>query len=323
MSPRAVKLLGVALMLASFVLFGVSFSEGGVGVVAAIVVFLGGLVTVAVHLQGARVRAIATQLGEHGLEVLEHRRTQISFSDSAGRGRVVNPADPRQFFIELEASVPDLSLKRKGVLQAGLGAPPESVEAGYAIQSIDPVGARLAVASVPVPELARFHFLEVRTHRMKVWGAVGSPAELVGCATQVRDAMVRGPWSQLGLRGSDRDLRGEIEGFPIRVRAQLRDSEVHTVLDVEVPSALIAGLEVEDATPSGNVVVDQLIQVRGELGRLEDDAFVEALLALVHGERGRLAPEGIVVERRGVLTDELPALLESALRLAAQLQPSS
>ena len=122
---------------------------------------------------------------------------------------------------------------------------------------------------------------------------------------QAGQLFVRARLGEAGGPGRALHLRELLERAPMEPDAPVRllDGMVRTCLRVPVDSTLRAARQLEGASPSGNVVVDQLIQVSGPHPLLEDEAFVAQLLELVHGLGGRLTAEAVEVELPGVRED--------------------
>jgi len=146
-----------------------------------------------------------------------------------------------------------------------------------------------------------------------------SQAGVLGAALDVLAALRRHPWEGAveGLSLRDGELHGVLEGRVVRVWVEV--DPVRTLIRVAVETSLRAAVGLEGRA-SGNVVVDQLIGVNGPDPRLDDDAFVGALLEVVHGLGGRVDEHGVGVVIEGISVEKLPAAVQSCVGLAAMLR---
>lgn len=223
--------------------------------------------------------------------------------------------------VRLDApSLPDGHLSRATLL------PGESLELAiptfdgtWRISTVKPLQMALALAPRAQELLDRIDSVAVRDGQLCVSGHRGHPTTFIRNALHLRDAMVGGAWQDLALDGLTRDrvgFRGLRRGLPVEVRLVQDGLKVRTRVTVEGQAALSAAKEgLRNARPSGNVVLDQLIQTRGPV---PEDA-VELLLEMIHGHGGKLTEGRLVVRRPGVLIDELDDFIEAAVELVERV----
>ena len=221
------------------------------------------------------------------------------------------------------AGLVHLRLSRVGLTGAGdlfLGHP--ELDKRLRIETPDPVEAAVALGGLDPADLLHDFRLTV-TPRTVELRMVGEADEVARLAARLRDGMQRHPWQELGVEGLelvDGVLKGEVGGFPVSVTSRLVDRRVHTRLRVSAPTGLRASRRpLLEAAPSGNVVVDQLVHTAGERGPLDDLAYVERLLAVVHGLGADIDEFGLLVQAPGWSIEDLPQQVEACVALAKEL----
>ncbi len=156
-------------------------------------------------------------------------------------------------------------------------------------------------------------------------------------------ALQTGAWAEsaeaLSLRrvrfglyeGTVEDVLGLEPGSEGRMPVELRLTGEGTRIRVQVDSPLFAAhkdsdIRVSQAFSTKNPVVDQLIRVGGDseevAARLEDEAFLELLLGVVHGWPGSwVGKEGVSLFSRDVLVEGLEEAVRLSARLGLALRP--
>ncbi len=221
--------------------------------------------------------------------------------------------------------LPDCHISRATVL------PGESLEVGlddfdrqWRLKTPLPLELALALSERARKLMDRVDGCEIRQGTMRVWGAQGHPSTFIRHALKLRAALTTGLWGELEIAGLERlrhGFTGEIDGLPVSVSLRQDGPEVHTLVHVQVKSSFQAAREgLWNAEKTGNVVVDQLIQLSGHCPQLEDEAFVGLLLEVVHGHGGVVHKNHLAVEKPGILADELVELVDTCVRLARQLR---
>lgn len=218
--------------------------------------------------------------------------------------------------------LPDCHLSRATVLPGeSLEVGEEDFDATWRLKTLDPIALAVVLSGETRRLLERIEGCEVREGRLRIWGSQGHPSTFVKNGRALLSAMTRPPWGRLvldGLERTGRGFRGRRGAFSVTIALIADGPEVSTrvVVDVHAPfRAARSGLA--KPKPTGNVVLDQLVEVEGEL-ELDEEA-VELLLQVVHGWEGRVTRKAIAVERPGVLV-EVEEVLEVLVQLAAAIR---
>ncbi|MCP4804741.1 MAG: hypothetical protein GY884_05260 [Proteobacteria bacterium] len=228
--------------------------------------------------------------------------------------------------LRVELVAPDLPeghLSRATVLPGGnieLGVP--AFDELWRIRSEKPVELALALGPRAQELLDRLDSMAIRDGHLEVVASRGHPTTFIRSALDLRDALLAGAWQGLELDDLHRTPTG-FEGarrlYGVEVELVRHGPPIHTRISVRSDLPISASLQPRGRASTGNIVVDQLIGVRGHV---PEDA-VEPLLELVHGKGARIDNGHLVIEVPGVLVDELDELVDRCIDLLDRLSRST
>lgn len=207
--------------------------------------------------------------------------------------------------------------------------PGETLEVGeldfddaWRLKTPDPVGLALALSPAARQLLEHFDGCAV-DGRLRLWGTRGHPTTFIRVGLQLLEALQVGCWGDVripGLRREERGLIGQISGLPVRVSIIADPPDVSTRVVVSVASRFRAARSGLEGQPTRNVVLDQLIRVRGDFPAQPEDVFVELLLEVVHGLDGQVFRDRIAVEVPGVPGEGLIGVVQACVDLGVAIR---